>query len=92
MEQQKIVLSRLTSGYEFQALCNAILSFEDARVRTFSREGPDGGIDALSIDGSTVYQYKFHQIGGSFAMQRRNTKKSSLILVGRLVTLLSGIW
>ena len=45
----------------FEALCSTLLVHEDQSIKTFLREGPDAAIDALSADGLTVFQFKFHK-------------------------------
>ena len=52
--------SRVRSGESFQELLNALLGFDDGAARLFNRPGKDGGQDAMSSDGLTIYQAKFH--------------------------------
>jgi hypothetical protein len=44
----------------FQSLVNTLLLFEYPETRVFGRSGKDAGQDARSLDGKTVYQYKYH--------------------------------
>jgi hypothetical protein len=50
----------LQNGATFHALVNILLLHEDPRARVFTKEGPDGGLDAISPQWSTAYQAKFH--------------------------------
>jgi len=51
----------IRSGETFEALATTLISFEDPNSRLFGRRGRDGGQDARSGDGKTVYQAKHHQ-------------------------------
>lgn len=64
MNAVNLDLTLLSSGTEFQALCSFLLAFEEPDVRPSTKNGQDGAIDALSRDGLTVYQFKFHRNGG----------------------------
>ncbi len=57
--------AKIRNGETFQAFVNSLLSHEDPSVRGFGRGGPDGAIDAISNDGKTVFQSKFHKDGRS---------------------------
>ena len=46
---------------QFESLCHDLLAFKYPSIKCFGRPGPDAGIDALSEDGKTVFQCKFHQ-------------------------------
>ena len=46
---------------KFESLCHDLLAFKYPSINCFGRQGPDAGIDALSKDGKTVFQCKFHQ-------------------------------
>lgn len=50
----------IQEGSTFQSLINSLLSFEIPSVRLFGRAGRDGAQDAISPDGKTVFQDKFH--------------------------------
>ena len=50
----------IRSGEAFQSLANTLLLFERPGTRVFGRAGKDGGQDARSADGKTVYQHKHH--------------------------------
>jgi hypothetical protein len=51
----------IRSGESFEALVTTLLFFEDPRAKLFGRRGRDGGQDARSGDGKTVYQAKHHE-------------------------------
>ncbi len=70
--------SRIGTGPVFHALVNVLLLNEDRATRVFNREGKDGAIDALSGDGKTVHQAKYHSNGTSadaFADARKELAK-----------------
>ena len=48
------------TGEPFEALATTVIFFEDGGARLFGRRGRDGGQDARSGDGQTVYQAKHH--------------------------------
>ena len=48
------------SGATFQALANVLLLYDDPTTIVFTKEGPDGGLDAVSGDLTKAYQAKFH--------------------------------
>ncbi|UJR79179.1 hypothetical protein [Sandaracinus amylolyticus] len=50
----------ITSGETFQSLAAQIVRRVDAHAHVFTWPGPDGGQDARSGDGETVYQAKHH--------------------------------
>ncbi len=50
----------IRSGETFEALATTLLFFEDSAAKLFGRRGRDGGQDARSGDGKTVYQAKHH--------------------------------
>jgi len=50
----------IRSGEAFQSLVNTLLLFECPGTRVFGRAGKDGAQDGCSVDGKTVYQYKYH--------------------------------
>jgi len=54
--------SLIATGATFQSLVNTLLLFDDATNRVFGRPGPDGGLDARSSNGETIWQAKFHQV------------------------------
>ena len=51
--------SGLTSP-QFEALVQTLVFYKDSKAYLFNRPGPDGAQDALSGDGQTVYQAKYH--------------------------------
>ncbi len=51
----------IRSGETFEALATTLVFFEYPDARLFGRRGRDGGQDARSGDGTTVYQAKHHQ-------------------------------
>jgi hypothetical protein len=51
----------ITSGATFEALATTLIFFEDPRAALFGRPGKDGGQDARSGDGTTVFQAKYHE-------------------------------
>jgi hypothetical protein len=53
----------ITSGATFHELVSNLLLHEYPGTHVFNREGPDGAIDALSADRTTVYQSKHHKEG-----------------------------
>ncbi|MBL8624671.1 MAG: hypothetical protein JNK64_25410 [Myxococcales bacterium] len=53
---------------------SALLRQDDHKARIFNREGKDGAIDALSGDGKTVFQSKYHH-GGSSSLAFADAKK-----------------
>lgn len=56
----------IRSGSTFQALVNALLRAENPGLIGFSRSGKDGAQDARSMDGTKVWQAKYHsEISGS---------------------------
>ncbi|HND32427.1 MAG TPA: hypothetical protein PLA94_20655, partial [Myxococcota bacterium] len=68
----------ITCGETFEALVTSLVYFEDPKARLFGRRGKDGGQDALSGDGTLVYQAKFHEqptMGKVLADIRREAKK-----------------
>ncbi len=48
------------TGETFEALATTVLFFEDSGARLFGARGTDGGQDARSGDGKTVFQAKHH--------------------------------
>jgi len=50
----------IRNGATFQALVNVLLLHDDSRMIVFTKEGPDGGLDAISGDWTCAYQAKFH--------------------------------
>ena len=50
----------IDSGEKFQALVNHLVIFDDPKARIYNRAGPDGGQDAKSGDGATIFQAKHH--------------------------------
>ncbi len=55
----------ITNGATFEALVLTLVRFEDPKASLFARRGPDGGQDARSGDGTTVYQAKHHTDGSA---------------------------
>lgn len=53
--------SKIKYWQTFEALCSTILNFKDKSIKSYMRQGKDGAIDAISKDGITVYQFKFHK-------------------------------
>lgn len=53
----------LQNGATFHALVNILLLRDDPKTIVFTKEGPDGGFDAVSPDWSTAYQAKYHASG-----------------------------
>ncbi|MCC7508388.1 MAG: ATP-binding protein [Planctomycetes bacterium] len=51
----------IQSGEVFESLVTTLLYFEDPKAALFGRRGKDGGQDARSGDGQTVYQAKHHE-------------------------------
>lgn len=51
----------INSGFEFQALCGALLGFEYPTIEQFSAPGPDLGVDGFLDADATVYQFKYHR-------------------------------
>lgn len=51
----------IRTGETFEALATTLIFFEDPGARLFGRRGRDGGQDARSGDGKTVYQAKHHE-------------------------------
>ena len=49
-------LEQIRNGVEFQALVNSLLLEKNPRNHAFTWPGPDGGQDARSDDGTTVFQ------------------------------------
>jgi len=49
---------RIKDGETFQSLINTLIIFQDHKAKIFGRKGKDAGIDALSSDGTIVYQHK----------------------------------
>lgn len=47
-------------GVSWESMMQLLLLFEDPQSIAYSRPGKDNGIDAISGDGQTVYQAKFH--------------------------------
>ena len=47
-------------GSSWESMMQLLLLFEDSQCIAYSRPGKDNGIDAISGDGETVYQAKFH--------------------------------
>lgn len=54
---------QIDSGATFHALIGALIQSDDHRAKVLARLGPDGGIDAFSVDCKTVYQSKHHRSG-----------------------------
>jgi hypothetical protein len=52
----------IRTGETFEALATTVIFFEDSGARLFGRRGRDGGQDARSGDGKTVYQAKHHAV------------------------------
>jgi hypothetical protein len=52
---------RIGNGYTWEAMMQVLLSFSDPETKLFSRPGKDWSMDALSGDGLTVYQAKYHE-------------------------------
>ena len=48
------------NGVSWESMMQLLLLFEDSQCIAYSRPGKDNGIDAISGDGQTVYQAKFH--------------------------------
>jgi hypothetical protein len=55
----------ITSGATFESLVATLVFFEDSRAALFGRRGKDGGQDALSGDGTRVFQAKHHESNSS---------------------------
>lgn len=55
----------INSGECFEALATTLIFFEDHQAKLFGRRGKDGGQDARSGDGSTVFQAKYHESGSA---------------------------
>ena len=53
----------ISNGATFESLVHAIIFFEYPTANLFGRPGPDGAQDAISGDGETVFQAKFHRNG-----------------------------
>ena len=51
----------IRSGETFETLATTIVFFKDSNAALFGRRGRDGGQDARSGDGRTVYQAKHHE-------------------------------
>jgi hypothetical protein len=66
--------NKIGSGPKFNALVSALLRQDDHKARIFNRDGKDGAIDALSGDGKTVFQSKYHH-GGSSTLAFSDAKK-----------------
>lgn len=49
------------NGTSWESMMQLLLLFEDSSNIAYSRPGTDNGIDAVSGDGLTVYQAKFHE-------------------------------
>ena len=49
------------NGASWESMMQLLLLFEDPHSIAYSRPGRDNGIDAVSGDGQTVYQAKFHE-------------------------------
>lgn len=47
-------------GFSWESMMQLLLLFEDSQSIAYSRPGKDNGIDAVSGNGETVYQAKFH--------------------------------
>jgi hypothetical protein len=54
----------ISTGPTFQSLVNTLLLFDDPTNRVFGRPGRDGGLDARSNNGETIWQAKYHQSSG----------------------------
>lgn len=68
----------LGNGGTFHALVNILLLHDDPKTIVFTKEGPDGGFDAVSPGFSTAYQAKFHAAGKAsraFADAKAEAKK-----------------
>ena len=52
----------ISDGATFESLVQSLLFFEKPDTILFGRPGKDSGQDALSGDGKTVYQAKYHKI------------------------------
>ncbi len=48
----------ITNGAIFESLVTTLIFFEDSEAALFGRRGKDGGQDARSGDGETVFQAK----------------------------------
>ena len=48
------------NGSSWESMMQLLLLFEDSQCIAYSRQGKDNGIDAISGNGQTVYQAKFH--------------------------------
>lgn len=69
----------LQNGATFHSLVNILLLHDDPKTIVFTKEGPDGGLDAVSPLWSTAYQAKFHAAGKAskaFADARAEAKKA----------------
>lgn len=69
----------LRNGATFHALVNVLLLHGDPKTIVFTKEGPDGGLDAVSPGWSTAYQAKFHASGAAssaFSDARAEAKKA----------------
>jgi hypothetical protein len=51
----------IKTGPTFEGMVTALLFFEDPKAKLFGRPGKDGGQDAISGDGRTVLQAKYHE-------------------------------
>lgn len=61
MSGRKRSWAHITSGATFEALGTAIIALESPGAKLFGRRGKDGGQDARSADGKTVFQAKHHE-------------------------------
>ncbi len=50
----------IANGATFQALANVLLLHDDPKTIVFTKEGPDGGLDAISSSWMGAFQAKFH--------------------------------
>ncbi len=58
----------IDSSEKFQGLVGVLIMHMDPQARGFIAQGPDRGIDAISGNGKTIYQAKYHRIEGKAAL------------------------
>ena len=67
---------QIPTGATFESLATTLVFFEDPGAALFGRRGKDGGQDARSSDGKSVFQAKHHQ-DGSAAKAIADAKKEA---------------
>ncbi len=67
--------SKIKHWPTFESLCSTILNYQDKSIKIYRSDGKDGAIDAISENGLTVYQFKFHKSSGDLIKDAKEELK-----------------